>query len=334
MNELLKLQPHFNVAYFPSPEDQSQIDAILSANKGSTSHSVLYNFLDDPPVDPQEWLPEFHGFFLWFLRILTTQIKRLTKLRGREEIPRGLSGSQIKDAYRNLGVLQYFSWQSPFFAEYISVVFARPIEDPHDIATNVAAMRLSSELDEDVSPPQTSEEEPQGEERVDNMGRDIATEFETDEERALVTTPGEDTHPCILELRLISSNIQNLDKLVRWTPRTRFRSQTTQYPPAGRSLMPWRDLMQMLFPGLELRTVILQALADTPGKEFDYFRPGGDILTFKGQAHCEAVLGCLFSLTKRGEDNTWVINSHICSLYSTADCRPPRPGFRGLSSAP
>lgn len=306
VNELLKLPPCFNVAHVPSPEDQGQIDAILSANKGATSHSVLYTFLDDPPADLREWLPEFHNFFLWFLRILNQQIKRLTKLRGKKDIPRGLSASQIKDAYRNLGVLQYFSWQSPFFADYISVVFAPTIRDPHDIATGVPAVRLSSELEEDVSAPQKSEE-PQGGERVENMGLDIATEFETDQERALLTTPGEDTHPCILELRLISSNIQNLDRLVRRTPRTRFRFQVVQYPPAGRSLMPWRDLIQALFPKLQFRTVILQALADTPGKEFDYFRPGGDMLTFNGQAHCEAVLGCLFSLTKRGEDNTWVI---------------------------
>lgn len=133
----------------------------------------------------------------------------------------------------------------------------------------------------------------------------------------------------MLELRLISCNIQNLDRLLRLTPRTRFRFQVIHYPPAGRSLMPWRDLIQMLFPELERRTAVLQALEDEPGEEFDYFRSPGDILTFNGQAHCEAVLECLFSLTKRGEDYSWVI--HMISRYIPRLTVGPRDWYSTIS---
>lgn len=258
-------------------------------------------------MDPQEWLPEFHRFFVCFLRILIGEIKRLTKLRDSKVIPLDLPRSQIKHACNNLGLLEYFSWQSPLFAHYISAVFAPSIRDPHDIATNVAAVRLSSDLEEAVqleSTPGTSEKEPETEE-TDEL--DISTEYETSELQESVTIPWDDPHPCILELRLISSNIQNLDRLISRTPRSRFRFQVIQYAPAGRSLMPWRDLIEVLFPELQHRKAILHALANTPGDDFSYFRPGGAVLEFKGQAHCEAVLGCLFSLAKRGEDNTWVI---------------------------
>lgn len=260
-------------------------------------------------MDPQEWLPEFHRFFTWFLRIMVEDVKKLKEQRVNKLAPTDLPESEIDRAYNNLLALKFFSWESGFVAAYISMAFALVIMDP----ANVADVGLPSECEEAVlleSPREKkSEKEPQTEQGEDDMALDFSTEFETGktgEEQASITTR-DNTHPCILELRLISSNIQNLNTIISQAPRSCYRFRVIQYAPSGHSLKPWRDLIQELFPEQELRKNILQALADTSGRQFNCFRPGGPDLKFKGQAHSEAVLGCLFSLTKRGEDNTWVI---------------------------
>lgn len=61
------------------------------------------------------------------------------------------------------------------------------------------------------------------------------------------------------------------------------------------------------FPEQEVCERVIQSLAEKPWCRFNCFRPGVPDLVFTGQAHCEAVLGCLFSLTKRIEDHSWVI---------------------------
>lgn len=80
--------------------------------------------------------------------------------------------------------------------------------DPAD-NTDVGSPGEREEADLLGSPKeQKSEKEPQKEQEEDDMGLDISTEFETGEEQLSITTRN-NTHPCILELRLISSNIQN-----------------------------------------------------------------------------------------------------------------------------
>lgn len=71
-------------------------------------------------------------------------------------------------------------------------------------------------------------------------------------------------------------------------------------------LKPWRDLIHGLFPNTDVEAKVLKALQEAPGKQFAAFRAGGPDPVFQGHAHCEAVLGCLYSLTKRGEDISWV----------------------------
>lgn len=321
LNELFDLQPRFNLACVPSREDRVRIRAILSTNQdGAKSHSVLHSFLRDHPGASRAWLPEFHRFFTWFLRIVIQDVTQLREQRASILAPVGLPESQINRAYNNLAVLKFFSWESDFFAVYISEVFKPVILDPANVA-DIADVGLLSGLEETVLLGSLGEKEPEKESLKDegenDMGLDISTEYETGAEQGPMTTAlwGEPPHPCILELRLISSNVQNLNKIVRRAPpRSRFRFQVIQYAPSGQLLKHWRDLIHELFPQPELRTKILQTLAETPGGQFKYFRPGGPDLKFHGQAHCEAVLGCLFSLAKRGEDTSWVI-LHSYSLY-------------------
>lgn len=301
LNELFDLKPSFNHSSVPSPTDQGRIRAILITNKeGVELHRVLRRFLGDPPAHPQEWLPKFHEFFTWFLRIVVEDLKALRDLRVDKVIPPLLPERTIDRAFHNLVALQYFSWQSQFFTAYISLAFAAGTMDP---AAIVPANRTDAQLPHE--PEEWSQGEAEQEPGEVDMGPDISTEFETGDGQQSMAAR-DDIHPCVLELRLISSNIKNLKTIISQAPRSRFRFQVIQYPPSGHSLKPWRDLIQELFPQKELREKILQALTG----QFKCFRPGGPALQFKGQAHCEAVLGCLFSLTKRGEDYSWVIDSY------------------------
>lgn len=45
----------------------------------------------------------------------------------------------------------------------------------------------------------------------------------------------------------------------------------------------------------------MQALVDALGRRFDVLRQPETALVFKGQAHREAVLACLYSISKRNE---------------------------------
>lgn len=117
-------------------------------------------------------------------------------------------------------------------------------------------------------------------------------------------------HPCIAKLRLISSNIQNIKTLLQHAPESWLRFEVIQYAPSGKLLKPWRDLISELLRNKEVQTKVLKVLRDAPGKKFNVFRPGGPELEFRGQVHCEALLGCLYSLMKRGEVVSWVITTH------------------------
>lgn len=63
----------------------------------------------------------------------------------------------------------------------------------------------------------------------------------------------------------------------------------------------------------------MQTLRDASAnnKKFNVFHPNGPTLKFKGQAHCEAVLGCLYTLANGGGgDISWV-----CLLSPSHDLR-------------
>lgn len=300
LRELAVLQPRFHVALTPSSMDKIRIRAVLLTNNGVKLHPSLYGFLRDPTTDPHRWLPEFHRFFKWFLAIVDGEIKQLQELRSGELAPLALPETVVDHAFNNLAVMRYFSWESVFFASYIRAAFEAEVESTEEIPSpEQMAVRQMEEEEEDA-------------------GFDISTEFETGEDQASAAVTQPAIHPCILELRLITSNIQHLNTLLQRSPKSSFRFQVIQYARSDDTLKPWQELISELFPSKDLESDVLQALRNAPGKKFNTFRPGGPVLKFKGQAHCEAVLGCLYSLSKRSEDITWVTT-------------PPCPSFPSLS---
>lgn len=50
---------------------------------------------------------------------------------------------------------------------------------------------------------------------------------------------------------------------------------------------------------------MLNAIMNGDGWKFNLIRSDAFVTEFHGQAHCEAELGCLYSLATRGEDISW-----------------------------
>lgn len=301
LRELQSIQSVVDVALVPSSADKFRIRGILTTNEnGARIHRVLYAFLRHKPLDPQYWLPEFHRFFLWLLHIVDTQLILLNTLRTNPDVPPELPESMVNLAFSNLNIMRFFAWESEFFESYIRVAFGAGVGGALGVAASVA-------VPSDEVPGAAFQDE---NEEEDEYGLDISTEFDTGEETTSAAETPPEIHPCIAELRLITSNIQNIMTLLRRAPKSRFRFEVIQYAPAGKLLKPWRVLIEELLPNKVVQAKVLKALRDTPGKQFNVFREDRPELVFKGHVHCEALLGCLYSLTKRGEDISWVITSH------------------------
>lgn len=124
LHALLDLHPHFTAVHVPSLEDQSTVRALLTVNPNGTKlHPVLHGFLTTPPVDEHHWLPEFHKFFAWFLRMAVKDIKQLAELRARNTRPPLLPENDIERAYNNLAALGYFHG----IRSSLRAIFVRPL---------------------------------------------------------------------------------------------------------------------------------------------------------------------------------------------------------------
>jgi hypothetical protein len=269
-------------------------------SRAADIHSSLFNFVKSPrpreierrlPDDPALLLVQFHDFFAWFLGAISSELSMLAALRKRSNRPEQLPSQEIFRARRKISALRYFTWGSDFFFDYVRSVLAS-----------------------DLTVPDTSELEQGGsntEEGLDE-GPDIATEFETEdgpEEKSEV--PSSLTHRALSDLRLITSNFQHIDLLKSGNYSFRgheIRFRILKYPRADRNhLKPWRDVIADLFDQTTAEQVI-EALSDkaTVDKRFNVFLPNGPLLRFNGQAHCEAVLGCLHVLANCNSDTSWV----------------------------
>lgn len=314
---LLGLKPTFTAYLIPSAIDLVPIRmAILTNQSGKKLHLSLIGLLRDPPSDPNRWLPEFHSFFTWFLDIVHEQLRSLKQLRTQVQAPDVLLVELIGCTIRNLALLRYFAWDSAFFTSYICMAFEGSIAT----ATQDTRTPLSSadehDAGQEVRRPERDEDETLTNDEDREEGLDISTEFESGEEQQSSTTQSTlvPVHPCVLELRLITSNVQNIETLLQRAPKVRFRFEVIRYGRSKQSMKPWRELIHELFPDAGREAQVLRALCEAPGHKFDFFRPNGPDLKFKGQAHCEAVMACLYSLSKRGEDIGWVTNSQFAIL--------------------
>ncbi|KAL0631915.1 hypothetical protein Q9L58_009200 [Maublancomyces gigas] len=224
LKDLAIARPQFtNRAMVPSADGRFNIGGLLRSNpNGARMHAALYTF------------------------ILREEIKQLGDLRASngKPAPLVLPESLINHAFNNLEVMRFFAWESTFFAAYIDA--ALPPLIPSGTSTALAEtpsydpeLGLRKENAQDgLSPDREGED----------VGLDISTEFETGEAPTSSTAPAPVIHPCIQELRLITSNFEHLISLHRRAPKSRFRFQLIQYPPAGQSLKPWRELIHAGLP--------------------------------------------------------------------------------------
>lgn len=306
----------------PSPMDKTKIELVLLANEhGTILHPTLDSYLHPANCSPAGSplpLPLFHQFFLWFLKIVFKEIEFLFKLRKDRLAPQSFPQAMLVRAYENLATMQYFAWESQYFTSYIRTAFPRGVRtigtQSHTMSLPLGTLSHGGEAS-GGSPRWTDMAEL---EQLDNDDAlDIATEYETGVDRGIFTHLT--VHPCILELRLITSNIQQLETLLHRSPNAAFNIQIIQYARSDSRAMPWRDLINELFPQDEMRNRVLDALIGEPNPKFDMFRSNNPAPPFHGQAHCEAVMSCLYSVANRNMDISWVTYHFQISCAITAN---------------
>lgn len=299
----------------PSLRDRTVIQLALRRNgRAAGLHPGLGKYLSSVNLNPAAApfkLLDFHQFFLWFLSIVSDQVKALNKLRKGPRAPPDFPQDTISLAYNNLAHMHYFAWKSGFFASYIEQ--ANPTRIPpilEDVGMEGLAGGPSIDSGEQEGAEQQDfdlKEKEHLEEEIDRL--DISTEYETGQDQRSSTANPLSVHPCVLELRLITSNIQHLITLLGKLPLNSFELQVIRYPHSDRRAKPWRDLVDELFPEKTVRDRVLHALMNGKGWKFNIFRSGTPVHQFNGQAHCEAVLGCLYGLATRDDDTSWAITT-------------------------
>lgn len=303
--------------------------ALYRDKEGQKCHTDLYNYVTSSPgPSTPPSIKIYHQFIVWLISTLVKEIEQLRDLQKppRAKAPEKLPTLVIKSAILHLEILQYLAWSSDFLNQYIEKV--SPPRDsgglkpsPDNNSDNTSQVAIEPEDDE--------------------LAGDVWTEFETGED----TTSQQPSmvHPWILELRLITSNIHQLQSLFRRLPLSEplsFSFQMLQSSKSGNDLKPWRALVHELFPNSDEESEVLRALeslGNNRNQKFSIFRANGPALEFRGQAHCEAVLGCLYTLARMdaATDISWV-TSYLPTSYSriTEQANLCRPTFRVPSYAP
>lgn len=270
--------------------------------EGKRLHQQLYDYFTGPAR--QFGQPNFvlcHQFFTWLLSQLSHEIKQLSALRENDEPPVEFPVQLIRHVILHLDLLEYLAWESPFFAEYITTIPPGP-ESQDSISDS--GIRPTS--------PISTEDDEHDEE---DTGSDICTEFETGEDNQTSAGLQPPTpHPWILELRLITSNVHQLKHLLGRLPLPKplsFSFDVIRYGKSSQDLKPWRELLHNLFlnddEGKEILRC-LERLSTNRNRKYKIFGTKGPTVVFKGAAHCEAVLGCLYNLARnqRPADSSWV----------------------------
>lgn len=284
--------------------------ALYRDKEGQQLHGTLYDYLTNPAGQIEQLsFILCHQFFTWLLTQLWNELGELSKLRGKDQPPDVFPVQVIRGAILHLDILEYLAWESHFFAGYIATVCPNRMSEEAISGTGVRPISpISTELEQD------DEEE--------DTGSEIWTEFETGEDRQTDANsqPPPVRHPWILELRLITSNVHQLKYLLGRLPLPKpvsFSFKVIRYGRAGQDLKPWRELLHDLFPNEVEEKEILRNLERFSGNRnpsYKIFRPNGTGVVFRGEAHCEAVLGCLYTLARneRAADISWV--SHLSPL--------------------
>lgn len=248
---------------------------------------------------PLPLLTEFHGFFVWLLREAKRNVEALHLVRENSDPPSVTTLSkQVRWAYGILEDLHYLVWRSKLFDWYILKYQRQSISDHYGSSSEVnddddafldkAGSVASEELDQD----QSNEQE-----------GDSADPANSKQE----VGPADQIYSW---LRLVTSTVQHAHRFQRATPgpRTKLDFQVVTYPKSDEMMRPWLETIAELGGGKDRQKKILDALGKKP--EFAGFVTGNQPMKFNGRAHCEAVLGCLHSLAKCGENLTWARSPH------------------------
>lgn len=278
--------------------------ALYRDKEGQRLHANLYDSLTNPAGQIES--PNFvlwHQYFTWLIFQLSHEIGELSTFRNQDDRPDTFPVQLIRSAILHLDILEYLAWESPFFAEYIGTFrLSRKSQE----ATSGRGIRPTSPI------PTEPEEGDEGE----DTGGNIWTEFETGEDRQpdANSQPPPVSHPWILELRLITSNVHQLKHLLGRLPLPKplsFSFKVLHYGRSGQALKPWRELVHELFPNNDEEKEVLRNLENLAGnrnRKYKIFHAKGPELVFRGESHCEAVLGCLYTLARKEhmEDISWV----------------------------
>lgn len=311
-------------ADFPgfSGTDRIRLRSILLKGRLAKLFPLLKAFVD--PTRPSSnsdsslaLLIEFHQCFLWLLRESKLEVEALGSLRSRSRGPPSTTvlEEEVERAYGIFEDLHYFVWRSRVFDWYILKYQRLSITGLHAIikSSNKEDDNDDDEcIDEARSQASEDSDQDQNDEREDG---DFPTEFETaanDANTADPVTPEKQKGPAdqiYSWLRLVTSTVQHARRFYRTTPGPRIQLdfQVITYPKSDKMMKPWMETIAELGGGEPRQIKILDALSKH--KEFASFVTKKQ-MKFHGRAHCEAVLGCLHSLAKRGENLTWVRNLH------------------------
>lgn len=302
--------PYYEPVNFPgfSRTDKIRLRGMLLKNDDLAEQFPLLDAFVDPArrspatASSLPLLREFHGYFLWLLRELKEKVQVLDSMRSSDSGPSSTRlGREVEWAHGIFEDLHYFVWMSKFFDWYILKYQRLSISDLH--------ANTSSDSDnesEDQASSQASQDH--DEEREEG---DFPTDFEAapDHEDSAAPAPEKQKGPAdqiFSWLRLVTSTVQHARHFRRITPGPPIQLdfQVITYPKSDKMMKPWIDTIAELGGGEARQIEVLDVLSKNP--EFASFITKKRLMKFPGRAHCEAVLGCLHLLAKRGEDLTWV----------------------------
>lgn len=260
-----------------------------------------------PDASSLPLLQEFHRYFICLLRESKRQVEVLDSLRSRNSCPpSALLGRQVEWAHGICEDLHYFVWHSKFFDWYILKYQRLAIADLHANSSN----DNDNEGDDQASS-QANQDSNQGYDDEREEG-DFPTDYESAPNHDDSTDPAQPekqkspAYQVISWLRLVTSTVQHTHRFRRTTPGPRIQLdfQVITYPQSDKMMKPWMETIAELGGGGERQIEILNVLSKN--SEFTSFITKKRLMKFSGRAHCEAVLGCLHSLAKRGENLNWV----------------------------
>lgn len=291
---------------------------------------LVHPFRPSPHTpDPLPLLTEFHGFFMSLLREAKRSVEALHLLhvpKGRGPPSATTLMDQVEWAYTIFEDLHYIVWRSDLFNWYILRYRRQSISDQYIISKedDDDGDGDDDDDDDDASLEKTgsvSDEELEQDQNYEQEGGDFPTDFETDTDQADFADPAnpkQEVSPAdqvYSWLHLVTSTVQHARRFQLTTPGPGIQLdfQVITYPKSDKMMRPWLETIAALGGGKDRQMEILDKLAKK--REFARFVTRGETMKFRGRAHCEAVLGSLHSLAKRGESLTWVYNPHLSALF-------------------